>query len=192
MTRLIFIAMLIAAFVLAGCGGADQQVEVVETEAEAAETCGGPTGEVYYSDSAIGTLKKIIDNADGLPTVIVDTLSVENAPAMLGLLKDDFASFIQEAAAAMCETDTIAFQAVLVLCKDADDAAMIDELIQNGFDPGKWTVVFPDSSLTAVSGPYIMLAVGSDAETDALADAFIKIIGGSVTTTVFYEGETGR
>jgi len=192
--------MLIAAVALGSCGGnSDSEVspekdpltDPIAEEDEIGFACGGPTGEVYYSDSAIGTLKKIIDNADGLPTVIVDTLSVENAPAMLGLLKDDFATFILEAAAATCESDEIAFQAVLAQLREEGDAEMIAGLIQTGFDPGKWVYVFPDSSLTAVSGPYLLLAVGSGSETQALADAFKTVIGGSATITVFYEGETG-
>jgi len=50
--------------------------------------------------------------------------------------------------------------------------------------------VFPDRSLTVVSGSYILLAAGSERETGSLAEAFKKMIDISPVTTVFYTGET--
>jgi len=149
-----------------------------------------PAGDLY-AGTTIELVQKIIAETNGLPEVVIDAVTSENAPAMLGLLADDFASFIDNAAAATCESDEIAFQAAVVKCKDAGDAEMIDSLIREGFDPGKWVYVFPDRSLTVVSGPYVMLAVGSEAEADSIAATFKKISGGSPKITVFYEGETG-
>jgi len=192
--------------IFAGCGG--------NTETEIENEEGTEDGACYYqflaeneekeqdsnqtNVSALELLQNIIDeanteleNGEGLPEVNIDAITAENSPAMLGMIADDFASFAQDGAAAVCESDMIAFQAAVVICRDVNDAAMIDKMIQEGFDPGKWVYVFPDRALTVVSGPFIMLAVGSEAEADALANAFNKAIGGSSGAAVFYEGETG-
>jgi len=144
-----------------------------------------------FEGTAAELLQSVIGGAGALPEVVIDPVTAENAPAVLGLLADDFASYIKDAAVAANEAGEAAFQAAVVLCRYTDDASMIDGLIREGFDPGKWVYVFPDRALTSVSGAYILLAAGSDAETAELAAAFKTTAGGFAQTTVFYEGETG-
>ena len=181
--------MVTAAVALAGCGAdpaeepADDQGVVASGDSEGAEA--------DFTGSAMELLELIISEADALPEVVMDDVTAENAPAMLGLLADDFVSYIADAAAAMSESGGIAFQAAIVNCRYADDAGMIDGLIRESFDPGKWEIAFPDRALTSVSQPYILLAAGSQAEVGGLSGAFETAAGGTAMTTVFYEGETG-
>ena len=190
MTLLIIIVISMFLF---GCGGKDVSSDegAVNTQ-EGEATNESEPAEVLFTGTADELLQSIISESDAkLPKVYIDAITAENAPAALGLLADDFASFISEGAAATVESDAVAFQAAVVLCRYDEDAVMIDELIREGFDPGKWVYVFPDRSLTAVSGPYILLAAGSEAETQALADAFKNSLGNSTIINIFYEGETG-
>jgi len=187
---------------LTGCGNGGGSSTSEDIAAEAPVTEPEPTetdpADTEYAGTAMELLINTIKNANdalgeenALPVLMVDAITADNSPAMLGLLADDFTSYIQYAAVAIHETDDVAFQAAVLRCKNAGDTAMIEELIQENFDPGKWVYVFPDRALTSVARPYILLAVGSAAETDAVAAAFRGLVSGTPGTTVFYGGETG-
>ena len=193
---LLITVMILAVLLFAGCGGiinnnGGETVPDTAVVQEEVNVESEPAGELYKG-TVTGLLQSVIDEAGAaLPEVFIDDITPENAPAILGMLSDDFASFIAEGAAATSESDEVAFQVALVLCRYTDDTEMVVGMIQEGFDPGKWVYVFPDRSLTAVSGPYLMLAAGSEKETQALAAAFDKLSEDPAITTVFYEGETG-
>ena len=173
-----------------GAGTEDDASVNSDVQEETAGEESEPAGEAYEG-TTIELLQSVISEANTGIEAVIDYVTPENAPAILGLLADDFASYVAEAAAATSESDGVAFQAAIVLCRYADDAGMINGLIQEGFDPGKWVYVFPDRALTSVAGPYILLAVGNETEADALAAAFKNTIDGTASTKVFYEGETG-
>ena len=198
---MLVVVVLTIALSLCGCGGGKGNIgdspagNDSAAEESAAEDIDEDEGNESTESSFSGTTKELLQNiieeSNALPEVVIESITPENAPAMLGLLADDFVSFIEEASAAAGESDMIAFQAAVILCKDANDADMIDGLIQMGFDPGKWVYVFPDRALTVVSKPYIMLVSGSIKETESLTESFKKAIGGSSVISVFYRGETG-
>ena len=140
----------------------------------------------------LDTAKNSINNKDAIPETFVDPITSENSPGMLGMTPDDFVSFVDEATSATGMLMTQAFQVAVVKCKDIQDAELVDGMIRNGFDSGKWICVFPEQSLTMVSGSYVLLAVGSLTATDALAEAFGEAAGGNVKgPNIFYSGETG-
>ena len=196
----LIITLLLAVALLAGCTdgvGSGAGGPAGEAPGDpAGENPGGGNGGA--ADTLKGTtaeiLQQILDGAAGgqLPASFSDPVTAENAPAMLGLLPDDFVSFAEEATGAIGALITDAFQAALIKCNNADDALIVSAIIQSGFDSGKWIEVFPERSLTMVSGSYVLLAVGSRTETEALAEAFKAVAGGNVSDpVVFYEGETG-
>ena len=186
----------------AGCGnGNDPAGEgtIAETpESEEAAIEENEPDDTEYMGTAmellINTIKKAnekLGEENALPQLFIESVTADNSPSMLGILADDFASYVEYAAAALPETDDVAFQAAVLKCKNAGDTAMIETLIRENFDPGKWVYVFPDRALTSVARPYILLAVGSVAETDAVAAAYKEAVSGTPGITVFYEGETG-
>ena len=193
-------AIMFVTIAFAGCGGTSEE-SALPDPADVQEETGADeseTSDTEYAGTAMDLLVNTIkmantalDEANALPLLAVDAVTADNSPAMLGLLADDFTSYIQYAAVAIDETGDVAFQAAVLRCKNAGDTAMIEALIQENFDPGKWVFVFPDRALTSVSRPYILLAVGSVTEADAVAAAFKELVGGTPGTTVFYEGETG-
>jgi hypothetical protein len=125
-------------------------------------------------------------------TYFIDPITSENAPGMLGVNPDDFVSFIEEATTAMNILGMIAFQVSVVKCKDINDVEIVAEMIQTGFDSSKWIEVMPERSLTTTSGLYILLAVGTEEETDSLVKAFKDAAGGTASEpVVFYTGEFG-
>ena len=189
---LLTIVVIVSGLLFSGCGSnTETGTETASDQVEAVSEESVPAGDPY-TGTAAELLGSIINDVDSiLPKVSIEAITPENAPATLGLLADDFASFISEGTVALSDSDSVAFQAAVVQCRYADDAGLIEELIQEGFDPGKWVYVFPDRALTAVYGSFLLLAVGSEAETQALADAFEKNAGGLTSTRAFYEGETG-
>ena len=185
-----------------GCSGGDDSASegtIAETpESEEAAIEENDPDDTEYAGTAmellINTIKKAnekLGEENALPDLLIEAVTSDNSPAMLGILADDFTSYIEYAAVAVLETDDVAFQAAVLRCKNAGDTAMIETLIQENFDPGKWVYVFPDRALTSVARPYILLAVGSMAETDAVTAAFKEVVSGTPATTVFYDGETG-
>jgi len=160
-------------------GATDKILESVVDEAKAA---------LSGADEAAATLS----GADELPPTVMEPITLENAPVMLGLIPDDFVEFVEEATVVQSMLDPHAFQAALVKCKDAESAQIINEQIKSGFDSGKWISILPEQSLTVVSGSYILLAVGNIAQTEALAEAFRALAGANVSEPeIFYDGETG-
>jgi len=144
-------------------------------------------------------LQRVVDEAktnlsgsDAMPPAAMESITSENAPVLLGLIPDDFVSFVEEATVVQSMTNPPAFQVALVKCNDSDSASIINDQIKNGFDSGKWVSFYPEQSLTVVSGSYVLLAVGTEKQTAALAEAFISIAGDNASApNIFYEGETG-
>ena len=159
---------------------------------------GGSGGtESALSGSSADVLQQVLDDAtaalgDGIPATFVDPVTAENSPAMIGVLSDDFVSFVEEATSASAMINTFAFRAAVIKCKSAGDASMVLELIMDGFDSGQWVCVFPEQSMAMVSGAYVLLAVGTVAQVTELGDAFRAQAGGvAFAPNIFYEGEIG-
>ena len=188
------LALVLAALLLAGCngkgkGGPDTSPSENGGKNPAATALSGPTVDI---------LQQVLDDAtanldeNAIPATFTDPLNSETAPATLGITPDDYASFVDEATSATAAINTFAFEVAVARCKSDKDAATVAELIQNGYDSGKWVCVIPERSMTIVSGSYVLLAVGKEAQTNELAAAFKKAAGGVVSSeNTFYEGETG-
>jgi hypothetical protein len=159
----------------------------------------GETSADTLTEATADLLSRILEDsgatlgeANPVPQTFEDPVTAENAPGMLGILSDDFVGYVTEATVASAAISTFAFEVALVKCGDAESAKMVDTLIKDGFDSGKWICVMPEQSLTSVSGSYILLAVGWKEQTVAIAEAFKAMASGNATAPeVFYEGETG-
>ncbi|MCL2111096.1 MAG: hypothetical protein FWH32_02360 [Clostridiales bacterium] len=190
------LVFVLAAALLAGCsgGGGGEPAEPISAEAEAnggaAEALSDPTDVVL--ERIMADADATLGGASAVGQALPDPVTAENAPAMLGIMPDDFVSFVSEATAAQDIEGMDAIQIAVIMCLTPQYVEIVDEMIVNVFDPGKWEQMFPERALTMVSGSYILLAVGSVAETEALADAFSVAAGGSVQEpNIFYTGETG-
>jgi len=188
----IFFAIILVCALLAGCGGNGSQ--------GGSSGSGGGSGAVSaLTGSTADILQQTMDDAnaalseaDALPAAFTDPTTSENAPGMLGLTPDDFVSYTVEATSATGALITFAFQVSVVECKSDSDAVLVSDLIASSFDSGKWICVFPEQSLTMVSGAYVLLAVGHAVQTDALAASFRDLAGGVASeANVFYHGEIG-
>jgi len=192
-----WVTVLLIVALMAGCsggaggsGGNGDMPDGTDNSGGSADTLTGATD---------GILSQVIDAAgatltgnDALPGLLTDPITIDNAPGMLGLIPDDFTEYVTEATVAQGAINTFAFQVALVKCNDAESAQTVNEQIKTGFDSGKWICVFPEQSLTVVSGSYVLLAVGTKAQTDALASAFASAAGSSASAPeIFYTGETG-
>ena len=198
----IIITLLLIAALLAGCSGTGNN-DAANDAGTTGNDAGGDQGQSAPESALTGTtadiLEIIIDEAAAsiggeypLPETLIDPVTPENAPGMLGITPDDFVSLVDEATSAIGAIFTFAFQVAVVKCNDANDALTVSGMIQSGYDSGKWISVIPEQSLTMVSGPYVLLAVGTVTQTDALAAAF-KDAAGEVTIgpVIFYQGELG-
>jgi len=189
-----------------GAGGADGADSVDEggDPAEAADPENGsggygPGGADTLAGATDELLQRAIDEAgaalagaEGLPQIVMEPVTFENAPVMLGLIPDDFVEYVEDASVAQSLTSPPAFRVALIKSQDAQSALIVNEQIKNNFDSGQWVSIMPERSLTVVSGSWVFLAVGLAAQTEALADAFASLAGGNVSPPeIFYTGETG-
>lgn len=194
----IILIMVLATVLLPGCKGGGPAAP--DGSGGQAGGQGGGTGdsnasqempESALSGSTEDILNQILQTDEDI-VYFIDPVTSENAPGMLGMTPDDFVSFVEEATTAMNILGTIAFQATVVKVKDINDADMVAEMIQTGFDSSKWIETMPGRSLTVTSGQYILLAVGTVDQADALAAAFKDAAGGVASEPViFYSGEFG-
>jgi len=150
------------------------------------------------NESTDRIMQRVVDIAmmelgtDELPPLVMDPITVDNAPFMLGLLKDDFVAYALEATVVQSQLSAHAFQIALVRCKDKESATIVDDQIVNNFDSGKWLEVMPEQSLTVTSGSYVLLAVGTKVQTEAFVSAFKSATDATVSApNIFYKGETG-
>ena len=197
------IAIIIAMLAFAGCsgtgsgGGAGSNGGATPGEgahagADAEETTGSLTGTPdEILERVLGSAGGTLSSEDDIHDFFIEPVTAENAPAMLGMMPDDFVSFADEGAVALSEDPYDAFQASIVKCKSSDYALMVSDIIQSGFDSGKWEVSMPKQSLVMVSGYYVLLAVGRVSETDAIAESFQRASAGNASGPyIFYEWET--
>jgi len=118
-------------------------------------------------------------------------VTAETAPGTLGLTADEFEKFVDSASESAAAISSIAQSNVLVKCKDAAAAAEVKKLIAEGYDSGKWICVFPEQSVVVESGSYVLLAVGTTENTNALIEA-LKTVSDDNTGSpdVFYAHDT--
>jgi len=195
----VWAAVLLIVALMAGCTGGSGGSGGSGDLADGTDNSGGSGSADTLTGTTDGILSQVIDAAgatltgnDALPGLLTDPITIDNAPGMLGLVPDDFTEYVDEATVAQGAINTFAFQVALVKCKDLDSAQTVNEQIKTGFDSGKWICVFPEQSLTVVSGSYVLLAVGTTAQTNALASAFASAAGSNASAPdIFYTGETG-
>ena len=192
----VILSLILIAMLVAGCSNKDSGEDVtsgaVQDQEQAAQ-------ESALTGTTNDILLQLLDDAEAsfggdhpIPSTFIDPVSSLSAPGTLGMNPDDFVSLTEEATVAIGAMSAIAFQVVVVKAKNSSDAETVSSMIQKGFDSGKWISVFPEQSFTMVSGSYVLLAVGSIEQTEAIAAAFKDAAGGVATDpNVFYAGELG-
>jgi hypothetical protein len=153
----------------------------------------GSAGTPVQTDTLSGGTETILAdlvtgaNTD-LPKTFEDAVTADSAQGMIGLTADEFAKYVSEATVSTAAINAQAFEVALIKSTDADAASEVQKLVAKGFDSGKWICVFPEQSLTSVSGSYVLLAVGGKAQTEALAASFNTLAAHNATPPdVFYE-----
>ncbi|MCL1824093.1 MAG: hypothetical protein FWG44_07815 [Oscillospiraceae bacterium] len=161
-----------------------------------------PASEINFTGSLEETLTEIENLAkeaigeDGFyPMGFTDPVTAEVAQNMLGFSEDDFNTYVEEAVSSIAAIATFAHQMALVKVTSGN-AETVKNLIASGYDSRKWICVFPEISIAAYAGDYVLLAVGSEKNAHAVADAFLKLTGGG-DSEIFFEGigteaETGE
>jgi hypothetical protein len=186
----IVIALLLVIAVFAGCNGGGSGDGGGGDGGAAVSQLSGPTEEILQTilDEATAS----INEEFAIPATFTDPVTSENAPGMLGMTPDDFVSFVDEATVATAAIATFAFQVAVIKANSVGEVGNIIELVMDGYDSGKWICVFPERSLVMGSGQYVLLAVGTVTQTDALVEAFRNEAGGvAFNPNIFYEGEVG-
>ena len=195
-------ALLLIVSLLAGCSGGEPTGNLDDVGTTGSDTETNQNESASQSEltgATMDILQKILGDStadigaeDPFPIILNEKITQENAPGMLGISSDDFVSFVEDAMAGIDESGESAFQVAVLKCKDVSETESVAAMIQNGFDSSKWVFVFPEQSLTMISGEYILLAVGTAVQTDAIASAFQNAAGGSVADSkIFYKGEVG-
>lgn len=174
--------LLISMFAFAGCGGSQGGSGGSNAQTE------------FLTGSAEEILSQIMENAtedlgeeNPMPMTFTDPISSDSSQGMLGITSEAFDQYVDEAASATGALITTAFQAAVVKCKDPVTADEAKTVIADNFDSFKWICVFPEQSLVMNAGSYVLLAVGTVAETDAISRAFDEAAGGNASeANVFF------
>ncbi|MDR0876308.1 MAG: DUF4358 domain-containing protein [Clostridiales Family XIII bacterium] len=181
------IMALLAVFLFAGCGGgsgsgggAGLDDGLGSGTTAQTDTLSGDTG---------GIISQLFNDADAeIPATFQDEVTEESAQGLIGLTADEFKKYVAQASVSTAAINAQAFEVALIKAADAGAAGEVAALVAKGFDSGKWICVFPEQSLTSVSGSYVLLAVGGKEQTDALAAAFKSLAQDNATApNVFYE-----
>ncbi|MDR3073000.1 MAG: hypothetical protein LBU41_05855 [Clostridiales Family XIII bacterium] len=177
-----YFAMLLAfslIFLLAACG---------ESEKAKSDTIEGNLSDIM--NSITQTVDATLGDNDKLPMTGPSLITKENATGMTGLSPEDFVSYVEDAYGVQGMLSTTAFEVVLIRCKSFEDAATVKELVATNFDPGKWICVRPENCTVIDSGSYVLLAVSSTAQSEAIVTAFTDLSKDNVgEPNVFYKGE---
>ena len=118
-------------------------------------------------------------------------VTAETALGTLGLTAAQFEGYVDTAYESAAAISSIAQSNVLVKCQDAAAAAEVKKLIAEGYDSAKWICVFPEQSVVVESGSYVLLAVGTRENTDALVEALKTLSKDNIgSPDAFYSHDT--
>jgi hypothetical protein len=181
------ILALLAVLLFAGCGGGSGSGG--SADLDDGSVGGTPAQTDTLSGDPEDIISQLFNDADAeIPATFQDDVTAESAQGLLGLTADEFKKYVAQASVSTAAINAQAFEVALIKATDAGAAGEAAALVAKGFDSGKWICVFPERSLTSISGSYILLAVGGKEQTDALAAAFKTLAQDNATApNVFYE-----
>lgn len=172
----VFLAALMLASALAGCGSAKQEPTETTVPTEAAVTVEG-TLEDLLND--IITEQPVEFMGGVMPIDLTDT-SEDGLWAIKNNTGLENADKITEAAVFEPMIGSIAFSMVMVRVAPGEDTRAVAEEMKSGIDPRKWICVAADDLLVTGYGDVVMLIMldsGSGLTAQSFVDAFGKVVG---------------
>lgn len=172
----VFLAALMLASALAGCGSAKQEPTETTVPTEAAVTVEGTLEDLLNN---IITEQPVEFMGGVMPVDLTDTSEVG-----LWAIKNNTglenADKITEAAVFEPMIGSIAFSMVMVRVAPGEDTRAVAEEMKSGIDPRKWICVAADDLLVTGYGDVVMLIMldsGSGLTAQSFVDAFGKVVG---------------
>ena len=172
----VFLAALMLASALAGCGSAKQEPTETTVPTEAAVTVEGTLEDLLNN---IITEQPVEFMGGVMPIDLTDT-SEDGLWAIKNNTGLENADKITEAAVFEPMIGSIAFSMVMVRVAPGEDTRAVAEEMKSGIDPRKWICVAADDLLVTGYGDVvmlIMLASGSGLTAQSFVDAFGKVVG---------------
>jgi len=148
-----------------------------------------PAGEILKE--ILDALNELdIDKPMSLPPAAV---TGEDSGFIIGLPTAKFNDLVLSASQTTAAIGTFAHQIIIIKAKDDASANEIKNIVSGagGYDSQKWVCVFPDRSIVAQSGRYLMVAAARNPVIDALQDIFKDIFGDVSDVVTFWEHEGG-
>ena len=172
----VFLAALMLASALAGCGSAKQEPTETTVPTEAAVTVEGPLADLLTN---IITEQPVEFMGGVMPIDLTDT-SEDGLWAIKNNTGLENADKITEAAVFEPMIGSIAFSMVMVRVAPGEDTRAVAEEMKSGIDPRKWICVAADDLLVTGYGDVVMLIMldsGSGLTAQSFVDAFGKVVG---------------
>ena len=172
----VFLAALMLASALAGCGSAKQEPTETTVPTEAAVTVEGTLEDLLNN---IITEQPVEFMGGVMPIDLTDT-SEDGLWAIKNNTGLENADKITEAAVFEPMIGSIAFSMVMVRVAPGEDTRAVAEEMKYGIDPRKWICVAADDLLVTGYGDVvmlIMLASGRGLTAQSFVDAFGKVVG---------------
>ena len=172
----VFLAALMLASALAGCGSAKQEPTETTVPTEAAVTVEGTLEDLLNN---IITEQPVEFMGGVMPIDLTDT-SEDGLWAIKNNTGLESADKITEAAVFEPMIGSIAFSMVMVRVAPGEDTRAVAEEMKSGIDPRKWICVAADDLLVTGYGDVVMLIMldsGSGLTAQSFVDAFGKVVG---------------
>ena len=172
----VFLAALMLASALAGCGSAKQEPTETTVPTEAAVTVEGTLEDLLNN---IITEQPVEFMGGVMPIDLTDT-SEDGLWAIKNNTGLEHADKITEAAVFEPMIGSIAFSMVMVRVAPGEDTRAVAEEMKSGIDPRKWICVAADDLLVTGYGDVVMLIMldsGSGLTAQSFVDAFGKVVG---------------
>ena len=174
----VFLAALMLASALAGCGSAKQEPTETTVPTEAAVTVEGTLEDLLNN---IITEQPVEFMGGVMPIDLTDT-SEDGLWAIKNNTGLENADKITEAAVFEPMIGSIAFSLVMVRTAEGADTRAVADAMKSGVDPRKWICVEADDMLLAGCGDVVMLIMVSttgDMTAQSFVDAFQTVAGRS-------------
>ena len=172
----VFLAALMLASALAGCGSAKQEPTETTVPTEAAVTVEGTLEDLLNN---IITEQPVEFMGGVMPIDLTDT-SEDGLWAIKNNTGLENADKITAAAVFEPMIGSIAFSMVMVRGAPGEDTRAVAEEMKSGIDPRKWICVAADDLLVTGYGDVVMLIMldsGSGLTAQSFVDAFGKVVG---------------
>ena len=185
----LMILTLLAGVVFAGCSTGSKKPATRLPEPEK-EVLSGPISKV--AGDLTTHADQMLPAQGKLPQLRAETLTAATAKKDIGIAENDFTDNVQRAESFLTTQSGMPCQLTVLKCNDTIAAAKIKRSIAAGYNLQKWSPAAPEQCFVAEAGSYVLLFVGTKAQSEALRAGIVTLSSGKAgAPNVFFTGKPG-